>query len=256
MMIVLIFTLGAIIGSFLNVCIDRLPRRESLWRPVSHCRACQRPLRWFELMPLFSYMACRGRCCVCHTHIPRHHLIVEFFAAALFSVLFDHYGWSEKFILSAALSSVLLVIAWIDFYWLVIPNALLLAGFFVALLEILLLPAANDFPAPLIGCAAGALMLGLPGYAGKFFSGRDCIGAGDIKLAAMLGVALGGIGVIIVLWCACLLGALYGLAGVWRGGLQRTSKIPLGFFIGLSALGYNMAAPWCFHLITAMLEAW
>ena len=92
MTIIFLAILGAAVGSFLNLCIDRLPTRQSLVRPPSHCDACRQPLRWMELLPIISFLALRGRCRSCKVRIPRRSPLVEAIMAASFGLLVYYFG--------------------------------------------------------------------------------------------------------------------------------------------------------------------
>lgn len=237
-----LFILGAAIGSFLNVCIDRLPRHESLVMPASHCRSCRRQLRWYDLLPILSFIWRQGRCRYCHARIPAHHLLVEILTPLFFVLFWQRYDFSWHFVAAATMGSLLLIIAFIDWNWLIIPNSLVLLGLVIAFVEQFIFARANDVM-PWLGSSIGAAILWLPGRVSRALNGRESIGAGDIKLAAMLGLYFGWQGVLIVIWLACLIGALYGLIGIKIGRLQRTSKIPLGFFMGLVGAGYLLNQP-------------
>jgi leader peptidase (prepilin peptidase)/N-methyltransferase len=245
-MIILVIISGAIIGSFLNVCIHRLPRGESLLRPRSHCAHCRQILRWQDLIPVLSFLWLRGCCRFCRVSIPVYHLIVEVLTALVWMWLFQIYGLSWLFLTATMICSLLIVIAFIDLHWFCIPNSLVLTGIFLALIQNLIF---NDAPvlAPFIGLSAGAMILWLPGQISKTFFHRPSLGAGDVKLAAMLGLFLGWQQVFVVIWLACLAGAVYGMAGMGAGRFTRASKIPLGFFLGLCAIAYIIAKTKIIH---------
>ncbi len=226
---------GAIIGSFLCVGIHRLPRGESLLRPRSHCSHCRRILRWQDLIPVLSFLWRRGRCRFCQTSIPIYHPIVEVLAALVWMRLFQIYGLSWLFLTTATICSLLIVIAFIDLHWFCIPNSLVLIGIFLALIRHFILDDTAVL-APFIGLSAGTMMLWLPSQISKAFFHRPGLGAGDVKLAAMLGMFWGWQHIFVVIWLACLAGAVYGIAGMRAGRFTRTSKIPLGFFLGVSAI--------------------
>jgi leader peptidase (prepilin peptidase)/N-methyltransferase len=264
-MTIFAFILGAAAGSFLNVCIHRLPQGESLLRPRSHCSACRRILGWHDMIPILSYLWLKGRCRYCEARIPLHHLVVEVLTAIVFAMLWQSHGLSWKFITTAMLSGVLLIIAFIDLYWLCIPNSLVLIGFFIAFIDLSpfalspflpfpLSPSHSLSHSPFLGFTTGALILWLPGKIGKAITGRESMGAGDIKLAAMLGFGLGWQGIVLVIWVACFIAAIYGLIGIGLGRLQRTSKIPLGFFVGLVAVGYVAAEHWLDNWVDGLVE--
>ena len=234
-MTLLLLLLGAACGSFLNVCIHRLPRGESLRKPRSHCAACLRALRVRDLIPLMSFIALRGRCRYCRRAIPAYHFALEAVTPALFIALFGVHGLSWGFVTAATLASVLLVIAGIDWQWLCIPNVLVLACLALGLFEHFFVRQ-EDLAAALVGFMSGILMLALPSLFVKCFNRCESMGMGDFKLVAVLGFYFGGLEVLILIWCASALGAAYGLLGIARGKLVRSSKIPFGSFLCAVAL--------------------
>lgn len=231
----LLLLLGAACGSFLNVCIHRLPRGESLLKPRSHCTACLRALCVFDLIPLVSFIALRGRCRYCRRAIPAYHFMLEAVTPAFFVALYEMHGLSWSFISAAALASVLLVIVWVDWQWLCIPNALVLTGLVLGLFEHFFVRQ-EGWGTALVGLMTGTLFLGLPSLFVKYFFQREGVGMGDLKLAAILGLYFGGLDVLVIIWCASALGAAYGLIGIARGKLIRSSKIPFGSFLCAVAL--------------------
>ncbi len=114
MTIILLAILGAAVGSFLNVCIDRLPRRQSLLHPPSHCDSCRVPLRWTELLPIISFLALRGRCRSCHVSIPRRSPLVETIMAASFGLLVYYFGLGRQTAILAFYIAIFTVIFFID----------------------------------------------------------------------------------------------------------------------------------------------
>jgi len=160
-----------------------------------------------------------------------HHLLVEILAPLIFVMLWQRYDLSWHFVAATMMSSLLLMIAFIDWDWLIIPNSLVLLGLLISLMDQFIFTHDNGM-APLIGASLGVAILWVPSRVSQALSGRESIGAGDIRLAAVLGLYLGWQGTLLVIGFACLAGALYGLIGISRARLQRTSKIPLGFFMG------------------------
>lgn len=250
-MTILATIIGALVGSFLNVCIHRLPRGESLFRPGSHCSHCRRILQWQDLIPVLSFLWLRGRCRFCQTSIPVYHLIVEVLTALVWMRLFQIYGPAWLFLTTATLCSLLIVIAFIDLRWFCIPNSLVLIGLFIALIQRFILEGATVF-SPFIGLSAGAIMLWLPGLLGRIIGRQNGMGAGDIKFAAVLGLFLGWQNVVLVVWLACLIGAIYGMIGMLSGRLHRKSRIPLGFFLSLISVGALVASHKLEHWLTLL----
>ena len=145
----LIFILGSIVGSFLNVCIYRMPKEESIVSPPSHCPNCKKRIPWFYNVPLISYVLLKGRCRSCKARISFRYFIVELVTALIFLILFIHYGLSVKFFIYTALACGLLVATFIDFEHQLIPDIITIPGIFVGLLASFLFPS-------VIGDATGA----------------------------------------------------------------------------------------------------
>ncbi len=118
-MMIFFTVLGALVGSFLNVCIDRLPKRESLLQPPSHCPACGKRLGALDLIPVFSFLALGGRCRTCGAAIPRRILVVEALTALLFALLWNHYGAGIPLVVATLYTGILIVIFFIDCFCLV-----------------------------------------------------------------------------------------------------------------------------------------
>ncbi len=114
MTIIFLAILGAAVGSFLNVCIDRLPRRQSLLRPPSHCDGCEVRLRWVEVLPIISFLALRGRCRYCHVNIPWRSPLVEIFMTASFGLLAHFFGLGAQSAIFAFCIAIFTVVFFID----------------------------------------------------------------------------------------------------------------------------------------------
>lgn len=125
-MTILIFIYGLIIGSFLNVCIYRIPREESIAFPSSHCPKCSTSLKWYDNIPLFSYIFLRGKCRYCSTNISIQYPLIEALNALIYIVLFSYFDLSLNFLFYALISSVLIVIMMIDLKEMIIPDILVI----------------------------------------------------------------------------------------------------------------------------------
>jgi leader peptidase (prepilin peptidase)/N-methyltransferase len=231
------FIFGATIGSFINMCIHRLPRKESLLSPRSHCAECRRTLSWMELIPIVSFLSLRGKCRFCGMRIPAYHLVVEILTAIVFLVLWQNHGLSWEFVTMTILCSLLLVISFIDLQHLCIPNGLTLLTMLIALLDRLMIEG-ETWATMFVDGGAGAAMLGIAGILGSVWHRRQSMGMGDVKLAGVLGVLFGWHATLFVIYFACVLGTIYGVSGIFCKHLTRFSKIPLGFFLGLVAAAY------------------
>lgn len=236
-LVVLVGAFGLIVGSFLNVCIYRLPRHESLVLPASHCTACGRSLRWFENIPVVSYLALRGRCRTCGVRISPVYPLVETTAAVFALVCYRQFGLSALFVSRLVFVFALLVLLVIDLRQRILPNAITLPGIVVGFGFSLLGP--PDMPGwrdSVIGLVAGGGFLYLLAEGWWLVRHEEAMGFGDIKMLAMIGAFLGWKLMIFTLVFASLLGAGVGLAVIAAGKGDRKSQLPFGTFLALAAL--------------------
>jgi leader peptidase (prepilin peptidase) / N-methyltransferase len=231
----LAFLLGSLIGSFLNVCIHRLPRGESVVFPASHCPACQAPIRPWDNIPILSFLVLRGRCRSCAHPISWRYPLVEGLTALLFAATVSRFGATPLAATLLAFVAALVVIAFIDLDHQIIPNVVTLPGIPLGLLAGLVLgePPLLD---RIIGTLAGAGFLYLVLLYGSAFYGQDAMGEGDLNLIAMVGAFLGWRGVVVTILVGCLSGSVVGLALIGLGRLARREHIPFGPFLVLGAI--------------------
>jgi len=229
-MLLIIFALGAVIGSFLNVCIYRIPKGESIIFPGSYCPKCKKSLVWYQLIPVFNYFLSKGKCFHCHEQISWRYPFIELITGLVFIYLYQTYGPSWYFLTSTFLACLLLVIAFIDIDHQIIPNRLVLFGLIAGLIFNVFfhnLTWAQLFFGFLAG--GGILLL-------IALLSRGGMGGGDIKLAAMLGIYLGWPKIIGALFIASILGALVGLYLIILKKKSRQEAIPFGPFLALGAI--------------------
>jgi len=180
------FIFGAAVGSFLNVCIFRLPERQSIIKPGSHCPNCLKPLRFYDNIPFISFLLLRGKCRDCGEKISWRYPGVEFLTAVLAAMLFLKFGLTVKFFVFFLFISVLIVITFIDLDHQIIPDILTLPGiplFFLAAVFLVKVPWLDALLGLIIG--GGTLLVIALAY--EFISKREGMGGGDIKLLAMIG---------------------------------------------------------------------
>lgn len=196
-----IFLFGIVIGSFLNVCIYRIPKGESLI-PGSHCMSCGHRLRWYDLFPVFSYLFLRGRCRYCGAHVSCQYPIIELCNGGLYLIVFMANGWEYSSILYCLMASALLVIGVIDERTKEIPLPLNLWIGALGIVSCVL-----DFP-DVAGHIAGMLCVSLPLYLLYVLTGGAAIGGGDIKLMAAAGLLLGWQNCLLAFFGACIIGSV------------------------------------------------
>ncbi|MEA4966112.1 MAG: prepilin peptidase [Oscillospiraceae bacterium] len=199
---IVVFLFGITVGSFLNVCICRLPGGESIVTVPSHCMNCGRRLRWYELIPLFSFLFLRGRCASCKSRISAQYPLIEAANGVLWLLVLRRLGPTAEAALGAMLLSALLVLSVIDLRTREIPAGL---NWFILALGILrLLLDLQNWQLHVIGFFAVALPL----YLLFLLSGGTAIGGGDVKLMAVCGLFLGWKTVLLGFFLGCALGAV------------------------------------------------
>jgi leader peptidase (prepilin peptidase)/N-methyltransferase len=228
------FLFGSLVGSFLNVCIHRLPREESIVFPSSHCPACQAPIRPWDNIPILSFFLLRGRCRACGQPIAWRYPLVEGLTALLFAATVSRFGLTPLAATLLVFVAALTVITFIDLDHQIIPNVITLPGIPLGILAGLVLgePPLLD---RIIGALAGAGFLYLVLFYGSAFYGQDAMGEGDLNLIAMVGAFLGWRGVVVTILVGCLSGSAIGLALIGLGRLRRREHIPFGPFLALGA---------------------
>ncbi len=227
--------LGALIGSFLNVCIYRLPRHESIAWPGSHCPACSHPIAWYDNIPFVSYLVLRGRCRHCAVRIPWRYPVVEALNALGYVGLLWFFGATWSAVAYGMLYSALLVVAGTDLSHKVIPDVITFPGIVVGLLSaatILPLGLVNG----LIGLLVGGGILWLLAWASPFLFGKEGMGGGDIKLLAMIGAFLGWKPALMTIMVGSFLGSLVGITLIAARVIKREDYIPFGPFLVCGAL--------------------
>ncbi|MFZ5764977.1 MAG: prepilin peptidase [Thermodesulfobacteriota bacterium] len=237
------FVLGAIVGSFLNVAILRLPvPGQSVIFPASHCPACKTPLAWYDNIPLLSFLILRGRCRSCRAAISWQYPAVEL-AMAFFSLaLVLHFDFPSPFFGFFLFTAALLVIIVIDFRHQLIPDIISIPGILIGFAFSFFNPLVTWSDSGLgILFGGGSLFLVTWGY--YLFTGRVGMGGGDIKLLAMIGAFLGYQCLFFVIFSSALLGSLAGIVAMVKQKKGGQTVIPYGPFLATGALLYLFFAP-------------
>ena len=229
--------LGLAVGSFLNVCIDRLPQNKSIVLPPSHCEACQHKLAVKDLIPVFSYLRLRGRCRYCQTSVPRRLFWVELATGLIFALLYWHYRLSPELGVMIFYACLFITIFVIDLEHGLILNKVVYPGIVIALLLSL-------YPLPWLPESIGirvayAALGGGIGFAILFLiaiASRGGMGWGDVKLAALIGLATGFPLVFLSIIMGAILGGIVAVALVIARKRKRQQTIPFGPFLALAAM--------------------
>jgi leader peptidase (prepilin peptidase) / N-methyltransferase len=226
--------LGLAVGSFLNVCIHRLPRKASIVQPPSSCPSCGYVLRWLDNIPVVSYLMLGARCRKCRTPISIRYPIVEILTMTIFILHYFVFGVDVILVPRLLFACILIVLFAIDLEHHLLPNVITIPGIVVGLAFSTMLPP-GLFDA-LVGTVLGGGLLWLIGEAYFRYSGVEGMGGGDVKMLAMIGAFLGWKLVILTLVFSSFAGALVGLLviAIRRGGMKYA--LPYGTFLSLAAL--------------------
>ncbi len=234
------FIFGTIVGSFLNVCIVRLPHGHSVVSPGSHCRHCQKPIQWYDNIPLLSYILLRGRCRNCGKYFSCRYFWVELITGLFFLIFYYYSGLTWILVPYLIFISGLIVATFVDIEHRIIPDEISVGGVVVGLVLSVLIPALHDAPNILISLARSLLgiLIGggtiyLMGMLGDFLFKKESMGGGDIKLLAMIGAFLGWQKALLTFFIAPFFGAMLGIIVKIR---TKESVIPYGPFLAMGAL--------------------
>jgi len=252
--------LGAIIGSFLNVVIHRIPREQSIVFPASTCPKCRVAIKFYDNIPIVSYLILRGRCRACGAAISARYPTVEALTAVLFAAVTWHDGLSFALAFDLAFAASMLALIFIDAEHMILPNAITYPGIIFALLTRVAVPylagpshfddlpqLITFFPAlpvwlvSIIGAAIGALVGGgslwLMGFMWEKLRGVEAMGFGDVKMMLMVGAFLGWRLTILTIMIGALSGSIAGIAVMYRrGGRNLQMMLPFGIFLGIGSI--------------------
>jgi leader peptidase (prepilin peptidase)/N-methyltransferase len=234
--VVFAFVFGLALGSFLNVCVYRIPLKKSIVRPPSSCPRCGAEIRCYDNIPVISYLLLLGRCRHCRAPISPRYPLVELITGLLSVALFVQFGLSPKMIFLLLFTAALIAIAFIDLQHKIIPDVISLPGILFGL-GFSFFPTAGISPVDsLIGVVGGGGFLFLVGAVFEKVTGREGMGGGDVKLLAMIGAWMGWKALPFIILISSLSGAILGgvFVAVSRQGVR--SRIPFGPFLALGAL--------------------
>jgi leader peptidase (prepilin peptidase)/N-methyltransferase len=251
--------MGAIIGSFLNVVIHRLPREQSIVLPSSKCPSCKSAIKPYDNIPVLSYLVLRGRCRACGVRISPRYPTVEAITALLFAAVTWHDGLSFALGFDLPFAAAMVVLIFIDAEHMILPNAITYPGLLFAVCARVALPYLagsthfDDLPqlmtffptwpvwlVSLAGAAIGALVGGgflwLMGFMWEKLRGVEAMGFGDVKMMLMVGAFLGWRLTILTILIGAFSGSIVGIAVMYRRGRNLQMMLPFGIFLGLGAI--------------------
>jgi leader peptidase (prepilin peptidase)/N-methyltransferase len=232
--IVIAAMFGAVIGSFLNVCILRwgADPKQSVVKPRSRCPRCAKGLAWYDNVPVISWILLRARCRNCGEPISAQYPLIELATAGIWAYLAWRHGLSLEALRGAVFGTILLGIAMTDARDYIIPDEFSLGGLAIGLLFSLLVGGLSGLGMAALGAAAGFVLLWLVGTAGTWVFKEDAMGGGDVKMMAMVGAFLGWQGVLLTIFLGALLGSLVFLPLMLVG---QKKLVPFGIFLSIGA---------------------
>ncbi len=233
----MIFLFGACIGSFLNVCIYRLPLNRSIVTPRSACPSCGTLVRFYDNIPILSYLLLMGRCRHCRASIGLRYPLVEGLTGLCALAVYVRFGPNAQALINFAFIAVLILITYIDLDHRIIPNHITLPGIPLFFLASLALPGIT-WKETLLGIIAGGGCLWIVAQTYWLLTKREGMGGGDIKLLAMIGALLGWKGVLFTIYIASAVGAFSGLLIMVIRKMDMKLAIPFGPFLAVGALLY------------------
>ncbi len=230
---IIVFIFGSVIGSFLNVCIYRMPRDKSIVVPLSYCPVCNTPIKAWDNIPILSYIILGGKCRACKAGISFRYPLVELLNALLYVALIWRFGIGWHTLFYFAFVSALMVITFIDLEFQIIPDSITLPGILVGLIAGSLVLPDPFLRWSLLGYKAS--VLGAVSGFGLFYIvavlSKGGMGGGDIKMMAMVGAMTGWKSVLLTTFIGSLLGSIIGVSLMVFKGKSRKTKIPFGPFL-------------------------
>ena len=224
--------LGLAFGSFINVCIYRIPRGDSIITPSSKCPICNEGIFWKDNIPVISYILLKGKCRACGGKISIRYPVVELTASVILFVNFIVFGLAENFIMYSVLFFVLLTTAFIDYNRYIVPNKLIIFGSIIGL-TFSISNGFNEVLTSLIGAVSGGLTLYIIRFIGNKFIGKESMGWGDVKLGGMIGIFLGFKLTLISIYFSFLITFFYGIFLIIRKKRVAMKPLPYGTFLSI-----------------------
>lgn len=263
---VVVFLFGASLGSFLNVCISRWPAELSVVSPRSRCPRCEKPIAWYDNIPIVSWLLLRAKCRGCALPISAQYPLIEAIVGVLWVLSVWHFGLSLTALRVGIAATILLGVTMTDLLHYVIPDGFTLTGFLIGILMpvlALVLGEAGPFVGPwdaLVGACAGAGLIAITGWLGEIAFGKEAMGQGDVTLMAMIGAMVGPGRSFLTIFIGSGLGALVYLLVVLPIGMHRARRagtefepplVPFGVFLAPAGM---IALLWGEQLLAAYLN--
>lgn len=240
MLIFFTFIFGLVVGSFLNVCIYRLPKSESVVNPRSHCPHCEHIIPWCDNIPVISFLLLRGRCRFCKKRISFRYITVELLTASVFVLMVTTLGMQITTIIYMVFGCGLIIAAFIDFKHQIIPDEITYGGMVLGLVFSLVFPQLHHSASRIkalsasgLGLFVGGISIYLTGVIGKLVFRKEAMGGGDVKLLAMIGSFVGFKNIILIYFLAPFFGSVVGIYMKLR---YKAEIVPYGPYLSLASL--------------------
>jgi len=233
---ILVALVGLAIGSFLNVLIYRLPREKKFVFGRSCCPSCQEPIKFYDNIPVLSYLILAGKCRSCNTKISVRYPLVEILNGSAYLFFFFQYGVTFDFLIFGFLASALIVIFFVDIDFQIIPDLITLPGMVLGL-AVSFLPGGIGIADSLVGLVVGGGVLYLIAILGDWLFKKESMGGGDIKMTAMLGAFLGWQKVVLIFFAGAFIGLFVSIIMmIVSKNVRSTRVIPFGPFLATAAM--------------------
>lgn len=236
---IMIFVIGLIFGSFFNVVAYRLPNNMSIVFPASHCPKCNHKLKFYELIPVLSYIFLRGRCKSCKERISFSYPFFELLTGILFLISFLVFGFSFKFLISITFISILIIVSISDLKYYIIPDEVLIVGGIIIIILLLINSLVNDISLfngvlmPILNGAASFALLYLFKFFGDLLFQKECLGGGDVKLLFIIGLVIGFDMSIVSIFIAAFIALPLSIVSLIK---NDNNVLPFGPYLSISAV--------------------
>ncbi len=228
--------MGLAVGSFLNVCIYRIPEGKSIFFPGSRCPHCGKKIKFYDNIPVLSFILLRGKCRFCEARISIQYPLVELLTAFLFLASYQWRGLSLGFLSSVILGCLLIIVFFVDLRHRIIPDVITVPGILIGLFLALFSPQVKILDS-LLGLLIGGGAFYLLAILGELLFKKESLGGGDIKLAAMLGAFLGWQKLLLIFFLSALLGSIVGILAIYLSSrIKEHRTIPFGPFLALASI--------------------
>ena len=253
MLELILFIFGSCVGSFLNVCIYRLPNAKSIVSPPSACPGCDTPIRFYDNIPILSFLFLRGKCRHCQAVISPRYPLVELMTGLFAVCVYLKFGLTPEALISFLFIASLIVITFIDIDHRIIPDVISLPGIPAGFAASFFLPAIT-YKESLAGILVGGGSLLSVAWIYGLIAKKEGMGGGDIKLLAMIGAFVGWKGVLLTVFLSSAIGTFCGLLVMIRSGKNMKLAIPFGPFLAIGAMIHiffgNELIFWYFYIFS------